>query len=64
VAKLHIQWIKSDIGYPKAQKRTLKALGFHRLNQVIEQEDSASMRGMLTKVNHLIKFEVVNNGTE
>lgn len=64
MAKLRIQWIKSDIGYPEAQKRTLKALGFHRLNQVVEQEDSACIRGMLVKVSHLIKSEVVNNGKE
>ena len=31
VAKLRITWIKSDIGYVKKQRRTLRALGFHRL---------------------------------
>jgi large subunit ribosomal protein L30 len=64
VAKLRITWTKSDIGYPEVQKRTLKALGLHRLNQVVEKQDSAPVRGMLVKVSHLIKFEVVNNGTE
>jgi large subunit ribosomal protein L30 len=62
VAKLRITWIKSGIGYPRDQRRTLKALGFHRLNQVVEHEDSASIRGMLIKVNHLVKSEVVSNG--
>jgi large subunit ribosomal protein L30 len=59
VPKLRITWVKSGIGYPKAQKRTLKALGLSRLNQVVEHEDTASIRGMLVKVNHLIKSEVV-----
>ena len=59
VPKLKITWVKSDIGYPKAQKRTLKALGLSRLNQVVEHEDTASIQGMLVKVRHLIKFEVV-----
>jgi large subunit ribosomal protein L30 len=59
VPKLRITWVKSDIGYPKAQKRTLKALGLSRLNQVVEHEDTASMQGMLVKVRHLIKSEVV-----
>jgi large subunit ribosomal protein L30 len=59
VPKLRIKWVKSDIGYPKSQKQTLKALGLSRLNQVIEHEDTASIRGMLVKVNHLIKSEVV-----
>jgi large subunit ribosomal protein L30 len=59
VPKLKITWVKSDIGYPKAQKRTLKALGLSRLNQVVEHEDTASIQGMLVKVRHLIKFEVI-----
>jgi large subunit ribosomal protein L30 len=62
VAKLRIKWIKSDIGYPASQKQTLKALGLRRLNQVVEHEDSPSIKGMLVKVSHLIKSEVVNNG--
>jgi len=62
VAKLRITWIKSDIGHPDDQRQTVKALGFHRLNQVVEHEDTPSIRGMVAKVNHLMKFEVVNNG--
>jgi len=57
VAKLRITWIKSGIGYPQDQKRTLKALGFHRLNQSVTQEDRPSVRGMLNKVKHLIRVE-------
>jgi large subunit ribosomal protein L30 len=61
MAKLRIKWIKSDIGFARDQKRTLKALGFHRLNETVEQEDSPSVRGMIAKVGHLVKVEVVNN---
>jgi large subunit ribosomal protein L30 len=61
VVKLRIKWIKSDIGYDKGQRRTLKALGFHRLNETVEHEDSSSVRGMINKVNHLVKVEVVTN---
>jgi large subunit ribosomal protein L30 len=57
VAKLRITWIKSGIGYTQDQKRTLKALGFHRLNQSVTQEDCSSVRGMLNKVKHLIRVE-------
>jgi len=64
VAKVRITWVKSGIGYPADQRRTLKALGFHRLNQVVEHEDTASVRGMLVKVHHLVKSEVVNDGKE
>jgi large subunit ribosomal protein L30 len=58
VAKLRITWVKSGIGYAGTQKKTLKALGFSRLNQSVIRDDSSSLRGMLNKVRHLIKVEV------
>jgi large subunit ribosomal protein L30 len=60
MAKLQITWVKSGIGYAKDQRRTLKALGFHRLNQMVEHEDSSSIRGMISKVKHLVQTEVVD----
>jgi large subunit ribosomal protein L30 len=57
VAKLRITWIKSGIGYVKVQKRTLKALGFHRLNQSVIHNDCAPIRGMINKVKHLVRVE-------
>ncbi len=57
MTKLRITWIKSGIGYEKSQKRTLAALGFHRLNQSVIHEDLSSVRGMINKVRHLVKVE-------
>jgi large subunit ribosomal protein L30 len=57
VVKLRVTWVKSGIGYSEDQKRTLKALGFRRLNQSVVHEDSASLRGMVNKVRHLVKVE-------
>ncbi len=57
MAKLLVTWVKSGIGYNKGQKRTLKALGFHRLNQSVTHNDSASIRGMIKAVRHLVKVE-------
>ncbi|MFC2056386.1 50S ribosomal protein L30 [Chloroflexota bacterium] len=57
MAKLNITWFKSAIGYSEDQRRTLKALGFHRLNQSITHNDSASIRGMVNKVRHLVKVK-------
>jgi large subunit ribosomal protein L30 len=57
VAKLRITWVKSGIGYGEDQKRTLKALGFHRLNQSVVHDDSRSIRGMINKLRHLVKVE-------
>ena len=57
MARLNIIWVKSGIGYCSDQKRTLKALGFRRLNQVVSHDDSAPIRGMINKVRHLVKVE-------
>ncbi len=57
MAKLRITWVKSGIGYSEVQKRTLKALGFRRLNQSVSHDDSHSILGMIDKVKHLIKVE-------
>ena len=59
LAKLMITWVKSDIGYAKDQRLTIKAVGLHRLNQSVKHEDSPSIRGMALKVKHLVKVEEV-----
>ena len=56
---LRITWVKSAIGYNQDQKDTIRSLGFHRLNQTVEVPDSASIRGMIFKVKHLVSFEEV-----
>ncbi len=57
MAKLRITWVKSGIGYAETQRRTLKSLGFKRLNQSVTHDNSASIRGMINKVRHLIRVE-------
>jgi large subunit ribosomal protein L30 len=54
---LRITLVRSPIGYNKWQKRTVKALGLRRLNQTVEQPDAPEIRGMITKVQHLVKVE-------
>ena len=54
---LRITLVRSGIGYSKMHKKTLRALGFHRLNQTVTQVDSPSLRGMLSKVDYLVKIE-------
>jgi large subunit ribosomal protein L30 len=55
--KLKITLIKSPIGYSLRQKRTVRALGLKRLRQTVEQEDTPVIRGMLSKVSHLVVVE-------
>jgi large subunit ribosomal protein L30 len=58
-ATLRITWVRSSIGYAKDQKATIQAIGLHRLNETIERPDSATLRGQLFKVKHLLKIEEV-----
>jgi large subunit ribosomal protein L30 len=57
MSRLRITWIKSAIGYGRDQRRTIRALGLHRLQGTVEHEDSASVRGMIAKVRHLVRVE-------
>jgi len=54
---LRITLVRSAIGYPKGQKATVRALGFHRLHQTVEHKDTPALRGMLNKIIHLLKIE-------
>lgn len=63
MATIRIKWVKSNIGYPGDQRRTLKALGFHRLNEVVEKEDTPVIRGMIAKVNHMVSVEESEHGS-
>ena len=54
MATIKVKQIRSKIGYPVDQKRTLQALGLHKISQVVEVEDTPSIRGMIRKVHHLV----------
>ena len=55
---LKITLIKSPIGNTERHKATLRALGLRKIGQSIEQKDSLAVRGMLSKVNHLVEIEI------
>ncbi|MFP7300123.1 50S ribosomal protein L30 [Bacillus sp. OK048] len=52
--KLLITLNKSVIGRPGDQRATVTALGLRKLNQTVEHQDNAAIRGMITKVAHLV----------
>jgi len=56
---IKITQIKSVIGSPQDQRRTVRALGLKRINDTVEQEDTDVIRGMVFKVKHLIEVEEV-----
>ena len=54
MATITIKQFKSGINRPERQKRTLRALGFTKMNQTLEKEATPQMLGMLAKVTHLV----------
>ena len=54
MATIKVKQIKSRIGAPKDQKRTLDTLGLRKINQVVEVEDTPSTRGRVQKLHHLV----------
>ena len=53
---LRLQYFRSSISTPEKHKRVVKGLGFTRLNQVVEREDTVSIRGMVKAVPHLVRI--------
>lgn len=54
---LQITLVKSPIGYNKRQKDTVKALGFRKLHQIVEQADTPAIRGMINAISHLVEVK-------
>ncbi len=55
-AKIRIEYYKSAICTPEKHKRVVKGLGFTRLRQIVEREDSPSVRGMVKAIPHLVRI--------
>ncbi len=59
--KIKITLVRSPIGNTERHRATVRAIGLHRVGQSVEQTDTLSLRGMLAKVNHLVKIEEVED---
>jgi large subunit ribosomal protein L30 len=57
MAKLRITLVRSGTGRRFDQKRTIEALGLRKLGHTVEHVDSPSLRGMITKIAHLVSVE-------
>lgn len=55
--RIRVTLVKSPIGYSERQKRTVRALGLRRMNDTVEHQDTAAVRGMIAKVVHLVSVE-------
>ena len=57
MAKIKVTWERSGINQREDQKRTIRALGLRKLGQTVEHEDTRTIRGMVTKVRHLVRVQ-------
>ena len=60
VKKIKVKWVKSTNGSKIAHKRTIKALGFHRLQSEVLKEATPTVLGMINSVRHLVKVMEVS----
>lgn len=58
--KLKIRQVKSAIGRHVSQKKTVRALGIRKMHQTVVHDDTPEIRGMITKVRHLLEVEEVD----
>ena len=59
MGKITVTLKKSVIGYTQDQRGTVAALGLRKLHQTVEHEDTATIRGMVNKISHLVEVAEV-----
>ncbi|MGI8406825.1 MAG: 50S ribosomal protein L30 [Thermomicrobiales bacterium] len=57
--QLRITLVKSVIGRPYDQERTVKSLGLRKLHHTVTRQDNPSIRGMVEKISHLVEVEAI-----
>jgi large subunit ribosomal protein L30 len=58
--RLRLTQVRSVIDRPSDQKRTVRALGLHRMHDTVVKDDRPEIRGMVAKVSHLVRMEEVD----
>ncbi len=57
--RIKVTLVRSPIGRPQTQKRTLVGMGLRRMHRTVILEDTAEVRGMIRKVSHLVSVSPV-----
>ncbi len=60
--RLRITLVRSTIGRPADQGRTVASLGLRKLNSTVDRPDNPSIRGMVAKIHHLVRVEEIPAG--
>jgi large subunit ribosomal protein L30 len=53
---IRVRQVRSPIGRPKEQREVLRSLGLRRLRHEVERPDTPAVRGMVTKISHLVEI--------
>ena len=61
---LRITLVRSTIGRPADQGRTVASLGLRKLNATVDRPNNPSIRGMVTKIRHLVEVEELPASSE
>ena len=54
---LKVTLVRGVIGTRESHRATVRGLGLRRINHTVELEDTPAVRGMINKVNYLVKCE-------
>ena len=57
--KLRVTLVRSPIGYEKTQKATAVSLGLRKMHATVIHNDTPAIRGMISKISHLLAVEEV-----
>jgi large subunit ribosomal protein L30 len=55
--KIKVRLLKSVAGCERSQRDTVRGLGLKRIDHVVELVDTPAVRGMINKVNHLVRID-------
>jgi large subunit ribosomal protein L30 len=55
--KVRVRLVKGLAGCKQGHRDTVRGLGLKKINQVVELADSAAVRGMINRVNYLVRIE-------
>ena len=55
--KIRVTLLKSFVGIKKTHRATVRGLGLKRINHAVELADTPAVRGMINKVNYLVRID-------
>jgi large subunit ribosomal protein L30 len=55
--KIKVRLLKSTAGCKQSHRDTVRGLGLRRINHVVELTDTPAVRGMINKVNYLVRID-------